>query len=260
MTREIDEKLACSLTAETTELLPYLPYLLQDLWELGSNPKDMVGLMKKHMPMSKDTKVLDLACGKGAVSIHVAKELCAQVYGFDLLPDFVEYATQKAVEMGVDGLCHFAIGDVNEVVKTQKDYDCAIFGAAGNILGSPAKTLTKLRETVKPGGFIIIDEGYLPDDASGDDVKYQNYEFLQRHQWLDLFAENGLILVEELQNIEDYDFEADNKAIATRAAELSAMHPEKRAIFEGYVQSQQNEVDDLENTLIAVTWILRKAL
>lgn len=30
-----EEKLAASLTAETTELLPYLPYLLQDLWTYG---------------------------------------------------------------------------------------------------------------------------------------------------------------------------------------------------------------------------------
>lgn len=29
-------KLAASLTAETTDLLPFLPYLLQDFWELGS--------------------------------------------------------------------------------------------------------------------------------------------------------------------------------------------------------------------------------
>ena len=259
MTREVDEKLACSLTAETTELLPFLPYLLQDLWELGSSPRDIIGLMKKHIPMSKDMKVLDLACGKGAVSINIAKEIGLNVHGFDLLPEFIEYAAKKAEELGVSALCHFTIGDVNEVVNTQKGYDCVIFGAAGNILGSPRETLTKLSKTVKPGGFIIIDEGYLPDDGSGEDVKYQNYEFLHHGQWLRLFADSGLTLVEELQNTEDYDFDADNKAIATRAQELIEKHPEKRAIFEGYVQSQLNECDDLENSIVAVTWILRKA-
>ena len=29
-----EKKLAQSLTAESVELIPYLPYLLQDLWEL----------------------------------------------------------------------------------------------------------------------------------------------------------------------------------------------------------------------------------
>lgn len=63
---DVEEKLAKSLTAESVELIPYLPYLLQDLWELGSSPKDMVHLISKNIIISEKTKVLDLACGKGA--------------------------------------------------------------------------------------------------------------------------------------------------------------------------------------------------
>jgi SAM-dependent methyltransferase len=257
MTREVDEKLARSLTAETTELLPFLPYLLQDLWELGSNPGDIISLMRRHMPMSKDTKVLDLACGKGAVSVNIAKEFGINVYGFDLLPEFVEFGAKKARELNVHTLCHFNLGDVNELVHTQKGYDCVIFGAAGNILGRPEETLIKLGKTVKSGGFIIINEAYLPDEADNAGIKYQNYEYLHHSRWLRLFADSGLTLMEELPNVEGYDFDADNKAIAARAKELIARHPEKRGIFEGYVQSQLNECDDLENSLVSVTWMLR---
>jgi len=256
--KEIEEKLACSLTAETIELVPFLPYLLQDLWELGSNPRDMIRMIKRHMPISESTKILDLACGKGAVSINIAKELGVKVYGFDLIPEFIEYSTQKAKELGVDELCHFAVGEVNEVVDTEKNYDCVIFGAAGNILGSPQETLTKLSKVVKPGGYIIIDEAYLPDDGSNEGVMYKNYDFLNHKQWLDLFKNNSLKLVEELQNEEEYDFDSDNKAIATRANELIAKYPEKRAIFEGYIQSQLNECTDLESNVIAVTWMLQR--
>ena len=63
---DVEEKLAKSSTAESVELIPYLPYLLQDLWELGSSPKDMVHLISKNIIISEKTKVLDLACGKGA--------------------------------------------------------------------------------------------------------------------------------------------------------------------------------------------------
>ena len=41
----VEEKLAKSLTAGSVELIPYLPYLLQDLWELGSSPKDMLEMI-----------------------------------------------------------------------------------------------------------------------------------------------------------------------------------------------------------------------
>jgi len=260
--KETEEKLACSLTAETTELIPFLPYLLQDLWELGSNPRDMVKLIKKRMPISEHTKVLDIACGKGAVSIHIARELAVKVYGFDLMPDFIEYANNKARELNVGALCHFAVANANDVVNTEADYDCVIFGAAGNVLGNPSETLNNLRRTVKQGGFILIDECYLPgdSDSGNDDVKYKNYEYLTHGQWLRLFADSGLELVEEAPAAEAYDFDSDNKAIAARAAELTAKYPEKQEIFNQYLQSQLNECDDLENNLVGVTWMLRKKL
>lgn len=36
-------------------------------------------MLKKNMQVSEKTKVLDLACGKGAVSVQVAKELGCMV-------------------------------------------------------------------------------------------------------------------------------------------------------------------------------------
>jgi len=257
MKRDVEENLARSLTAETVELLPFLPYLLQDLWELGSSPRDMIALIRKYVPLSGDVKFLDLACGKGAVSVRIAESLGVEVYGFDLLSEFIEYARNKAKEFGVERLCHFSCGDANAVVEVEQGYDCVIFGAAGNILGSPRETLEKLAKTVRAGGFIIIDEAYLPDDFSNDDVKYKNYEFLTRRQWLELFSDCGLELLEELQNVEDYDFDSDNNAISARADELIAKHPEKRAIFEGYVASQLDECEDLESNVAAITWMLR---
>jgi len=133
MTREIEKKLAHSLTAETTELLPFLPYLLQDLWELGSKPGHVVQLIQRHVPLSGETKVLDLACGKGAVSIRVAKSLGVKVDGVDLLPDFIEYAQHKAREWNVCSLCNFHTGEVNEIVKSARNYHGVIFGSAGDI-------------------------------------------------------------------------------------------------------------------------------
>jgi len=258
MTRETEEKLARSLTAETTDLLPFLPYLLQDLWELGSSPEDIIKLIKKHMPLSKDTKILDLACGKGAVSIKIAESLGVNVCGIDLIPDFIEYANQKAKALNVGALCHFAHGDANEIIETEKRYDCVVFGAAGNILGNPQETLGKLLKVVKPGGCIIIDEAYLPDNSGGNEVKCRNYEYFTHEQWMHMFRDSGLRLLEEMPSDEKYDFDSDNKAVALRANELIAKYPEKRAAFEGYINSQLNECEDLQHNVIAVTWMLQR--
>jgi len=255
--KNTDEKLALSLTAETTELIPFLPYLLLDLWELGSDPEVMVSFAKKHLHISKDTKILDLACGKGAVSVNLAKNLGVKVKGIDLMPEFIESAKQKAKEFDVDDLCEFLIDDVNKAVSTEAGYDCVVFGAAGvDVLGGPAEALKKLKATVKPGGYILIDEAYLPDDSSGENVK-SKAEYITHSKWMQLFQDNGLRLVEEQNASEELDFDEESKNIALRANELAAKHPEKRTIFESYVKSQLDECEDLENNIVGVTWMLR---
>jgi len=98
----VEEKPAKSLTAESVELIPYLPYLLQDLWELGSSPPDIISLITKHADVSGQPTVLDLACGKGAVSIQLAKELGCQTKGIDLIPEFIDFAPKKAQGYSVE--------------------------------------------------------------------------------------------------------------------------------------------------------------
>jgi len=120
LTKENKEQLSHSLSAETTELLPFLPYLLQDFWELGSDPDVMADMIGKHISISDKTRVLDLACGKGAVSVKVAHKLRVKVKGIDLMPEFIEYARQKANEFDVDDLCEFVLGDINEAVKVKR--------------------------------------------------------------------------------------------------------------------------------------------
>jgi len=263
MNKTTEEKLAGSLTAETTELLPFLPYLLQDFWELGSDPGTMVELMKKHAGAPANATVLDLACGKGAVSVRVAQNLQARVKGVDLIPEFVRFAAQKAREHGVADLCDFAVGDINEAVATEKNYDIVIFGAAGSVLGDPAETLRKLKQTVKTSGHILIDESYLKDDGRPEDIRYDYYEYLTEKQWAALFAKSGLELVgtvsaADLESPENLDSVSGMAAITKRANELIERHPDKRAMFEGYIRSQQNEYDDIDNSLEGAVWILRK--
>lgn len=263
MKREIEEKLASSLTAETTALLPFLPYLLQDFWELGSDPNVMAELIKKHVALSENTIVLDLACGKGAVSVKIAQKLRVKVKAFDLIPTFIEFAKEKAVEYNVADLCDFAVDDINEVVKREKGYDVIILGAVGNVLGNPAETLNNLKATVKTGGYILIDECYLPEDSKQEDMRYINYEYLTEKEWNTLFMEKGLELIKTLTDFdlevsENLDNIAGMTAITTRANELIEKYPEKKTIFEGYIRSQQNEYDDIDNSLVPVVWVLKK--
>ena len=251
--KDVEEKLAKSLTAETTELIPFLPYLLQDLWELGSSPSDIEALIRKHIPSPEQLRILDLGCGKGAVSIHLAKVLGCRVKGIDLMPEFINYACQKAVEFGVRDLCEFMVGDINEAVITERGFDVVILGAVGDVLGVPDRTIYKLKQTVKDEGYLLIDDAYSREGTSGTSPSYE--------EWLDLFTQEEVNFLEakpvnqsELIKLN----EVQQACIRRRAAELKIKHPEKISIFDGYVASQQAECDELENDIVAVTWMLKK--
>jgi len=248
----VEEKLAKSLTAESTELIPYLPYLLQDLWELGSSPKDIIDMIQKHIQVSEKTKVLDLACGKGAVSVQVANALGCRVKGVDIISEFIDFADKKAQEYGVQDLCEFKVGDINEAVKIEKDYDIVILGAVGDVLGNPEETIQKLKDTVKNGGHIFIDDAYGNDN---DDGKYPS-----RKKWILYFQNAGVKLLDERFN-EDDELKSLNDEqqsfIVKRANELKGKYPDKAYLFDSYIKSQQAECYELANEIFGVTMFLR---
>jgi len=255
--------LAGSLTADTVDLLPYLPYLLQDFWELGSDPLAMVKILQEREGLEKGARVLDLACGKGAVAVRVAEKLQLHVKGIDLISEFIEYAKGKAEEHGVDELCEFIVGDINEAVCNEIDYDAVILGGVGDVLGDPAQTLAKLKETIKVGGYILIDECYLSENASQADMQWDNYEYLTKQQWEALFKDAGLGLIaetsgDELGGGENLSPDEGLAAIRRRAGELSAQQPNKKPMFDAYVESQRSEYEDIDNNLVGVVWLLQK--
>ncbi|MEQ8189167.1 MAG: class I SAM-dependent methyltransferase [Candidatus Eremiobacterota bacterium] len=250
---DIEEKLARSLTAESTNLIPYLPYLLQDLWELGSMATEISDIITGHINISEKTSILDLACGKGAVSIHLAKSFGCNVKGIDFMQDFIDCGKQKSRELLIDDICTFEIDDINETVKKERNYDIVILGAAGDVLGLPDETITKLKYTIKSDGYIIIDDAFVPVDSK--------IEYYTKDDWIKFFKKNDVKLIEEkifdkeeLAKINQYNQEK----ITNRANELSCMYPEKAELFEGYVKSQQDECNILEEGMIAVTWLLQK--
>lgn len=249
---KVEDRLAKSLTAESVELIPYLPYLLQDLWELGSSPKDIMNMISEHVQVSENTKILDLACGKGAVSVNLAKVLGCKIKGIDIISEFVDFAQNKAREYCVENLCEFKVGDINQSVDIEKNYDIVIFGAVGDVLGNQEETIFKLKKTVKSGGFMFIDDAYGKSDS---DIRYPT-----REKWLMIFNNTGVKLVDE-KVIEDDEIGRINNeqqsSIVMRANELIEKHPEKAHLFQSYIRSQQVECDELENEISGVTLLLQ---
>lgn len=255
MSVHVREKLAESLAAETTEIIPFVPYLLQDFWSLGVNPAMIQVLLERNMDINSDLKILDLACGKGAVSVMLAKMFGLHVTGIDLMSEFIDAARVKADENKVRSLCSFIVGDIDEYVRNERDFHCAIYSAVGPVMGNVEETLRKLGNIVVKGGGVILD----------------NYDYLDEEHFNTLLERVGFELVDvineaQIDNSSYCSYELIHnvklgmKAITQRAKELSFMHPELSSLFNKYVLSQQEEYAQVQSqpAIKKVIWFLRK--
>ncbi|MFZ5515424.1 MAG: SAM-dependent methyltransferase [Candidatus Zhuqueibacterota bacterium] len=254
---DVLHSIVASLDGRDDEIFPFIPHILQDLWEIGSNPATISDMMKRHQLAAGDpTHVLDLGCGKGAVSIRLAREFpTVRILGIDAMEPFIQDATRYAEEYGVTDRCRFRIGDIRTEVPQLTNFDVVILGSIGPVFGTVGRTLLALRKCLKNNGTIILDDCYIPD-TSPDQVG--NYE--KRAMIVKQFQQSGFEIAEEWfcgeASIKDSN-EAMYTAIENRCKELIAHHPEKTELFEGYLRAQIEENEVLECEVIGVTWLLK---
>jgi ubiquinone/menaquinone biosynthesis C-methylase UbiE len=240
------------------KLLPYMPYLLQDLWALGSSVDQILDLFST-LPLSPDAaKVLDLGCGKGAVSVQIAAKFGFHVVGVDALPEFLKDAHKKSCEYQVSDLCTFIEQDILNYVIDEHDFDGVILASLCGIFGGNSDTIKKLRTQVRPGGYMVIDDGYLKkrDVLSRKGYgHYRSYEKTVQELTMcndRLFAQIPTTEV-SLRINEEY-----LKVIENRSIELMDRYPEMKQDLSKYLAVQREECDLLESELEGMIWVLEK--
>ena len=238
------------------ELFPFLPYILQDIWEIGADPDAMIRLIKKHCNNLAKLKILDLGCGKGAVSVKVSREFGCTCYGIDAIPEFIELARQKANELKLDHLCKFETGDIREKVEDLSGYDVVILGAIGPVFGDYFSTLSTLAKCISKNGIFIIDDGYIEDGSD-----FVHPMMVKRSDLLRQIEKAGMRLLEDdimdKEAIKDSDDQIFGN-LKKRCHELIDQFPDKQALFLNYIKNQEIENDVLENKVITTTMVIRK--
>ena len=242
----------------TPELVPFIPYLLQDLWALGSSPQLIIKILKS-LNLPENSQVLDLACGKGAVACRIAGELGFKVVGIDLFKPFIEIAIKKSNELKVDKLCSFEVQDVKKAVTNFKDFDTVILASAESVLGKIENTIVSLRECVHRNGYIIYDGSYLVRDTKIDSPEYsviKNYDDTIKAltSQEDKIFQEVFVPAEDIKKIND-EYTA---LIRKRAEELIKKFPQEEELLSGYVKKQEEECKIIESELAGCIWCIKK--
>lgn len=252
----LEESVIRAMDGTDPDLVPYLPYILQDSWEIGTDAEIVIRLITRHLPETDRLQVLDLGCGKGAISIQLAKALKCQCHGIDAIPAFIDEARSKALEHGVSERCRFEIGDIREEISRLPQYDVIILGAIGPVLGNYFQTLTALKNCLRPGGGIIIDDAYIEDHHD-----FSHPLMLKRSEMLNQISEAGMTFVEE--SLFDGDQVAANNdplmdSLVVRCKELALKHPTKKELFLNYIKQQQEESRILEEEVVCSVMLIRR--
>lgn len=254
--KTIEESIAAAIDAQQdTAIIPFLPYIFQDFWELGTSPEMVIGLIQKHCKNYSNLHILNLGCGKGAVSVKIAVALNYHCFGIDAIPEFIVTAKEKATEYSMEELCRFEEGDLRVKIKELDKFDIIILGATGPVFGDYYTTLTAISKHLTDKGIVIIEEAYIDDTSI-----YQHPAYLLRKDLLKQFKRAGMELVDEIvcnySEIADISNEMEN--ISKRCNELIAKYPPKVSLFENYIQKQVTENNALENNLSGSTMVLKK--
>lgn len=256
--KTIEESVVTAMDGSDKELFPYLPYILQDLWEIGTDSDIIIKLIDKQFTNYNNLKVLDLGCGKGAVSIKISIKFGCHCLGIDAISEFIEYAQQKALEFNVEHLCKFETGDIRERVRDLSNYDIIILGAIGPVFGDYYSTLTTLSKCLNDKGIFIVDDGYIKNDSD------YNHPLIQKQKSIIQQIESAgfqligetIIQKDDIKNSDDYIF----KNLKMRCNELIDKHPDKKEIFTNYIAKQEEENYVLENKVICSTMVIKRKI
>ena len=251
------QSIADSLEVEKI-LLPYMPYLLQDLWVLGSSVDLILEAIASLSLPRRDVSVLDLGCGKGGVSIQIALRFGFNIVGVDAMPEFLHDAREKANENKVSDLCTFIDEDILSYVSEDHKFDIVILASIGGLFGNNIDTVKKLRSQTKVGGYIIIDDGYLKNKQNISRKGYAHYRnYKKTIEELTMFNDHLIVEIPTSEMNQDINNEY-LIMIRRRIIELITKHPELEKELNNYLNLQKEECEVLENEIEGRIWVLRR--
>jgi len=257
MAQQMEKSISESLEMEIN-LMPFVSELLKDLWALGSIPEYIVKILSALNLESEKIDVLDLGCGKGAVSITLARELGFYVKGVDGCQTFLDTAIQKATEFGVSGLCHFVNEDIFDDIKISKNFDIVIYASLGGILGSFKEIVNALRKTVRPGGYMVIDDGFLKSSQRIERKGYSHYRsYKDTRKMLTCYGDK--IINEVLTEQETKDINVDYlEKIKERAEQIIQKNPTIEESVLSYIRGQEKECEILDKYITGAIWLMQR--
>ena len=115
-------------------------------------------VVEKWLAGKSNLKMLSIGCGTGQREIEFAKHNCfSRIDAFDIAQKAIDDANKTAQEKGLKN-CNFFVGDVYKDQWPNEEYDVVLFHSSLHHFKNINTLLQKVKKTLKPNGFVIINE------------------------------------------------------------------------------------------------------
>ena len=137
--------------------------------------------------------------------------------------------------------------------------DVAIFAALGDVLGPLDQAVSVIRQYTKPGGYMVISDGFIKDGGSSDFPGFEQYA--ERPDMIARLVACGDTLVGEIIETNDSDRAEhdEGEMIAARAKAIAARQPEIAAEVLNYAEAQAAEYEFIDENFVGAIWVLKRS-
>jgi SAM-dependent methyltransferase len=134
---------------------------------------EKIRLLGEYLRLTSESRVLDIACGKGGPALILAAAYGCRVHGVEILPAFAEVARARGAANGLESLIEVQTADASEVQFEADSWDAALCIGASFVWGTIADAAAALVPLVREGGFVAIGEPFwrqwpLPDGIENE--------------------------------------------------------------------------------------------
>lgn len=130
--------------------------------------REKIRLLGEWLRLGADTKVLDIACGRGGPALVLASTFGCRITGVEQASEFVAAARERISAAGFDDLIEVVQSDAREWQLEAGQWDVALCLGATFIWEDLDGTLAALVPAVRPGGHVVVGEPYWREPPPGE--------------------------------------------------------------------------------------------
>jgi len=136
---------------------------------------EKVRLVGEYLRLGPESRVIDVACGKGGPGRILARTFGCRITGIELREDWAEEARARAAGEGLGDLVEIHAGDAAAFPLEPEAWDAALCLGATFVWGAMAEAAAALTPAVRRGGGVAIGEPFWhawPLPSGDDDLGY----------------------------------------------------------------------------------------